>query len=107
MALLAAIPMAFIPAFFFSWFLYWLDRYEKEPLWLMLAAFGWGARRIAAPQDLDAAIAECLEHDGPFLLDVAVVAQENCFPMVPAGCGHHEVMLGESRWFVEDRPAGR
>ncbi len=42
MAILAAIPMAFIPAFFFSWFLYWLDRYEKEPRWLLLATFFWG-----------------------------------------------------------------
>lgn len=42
MALLAAIPMAFIPAFFFSWFLYWLDRYEKEPRWLLLITFFWG-----------------------------------------------------------------
>ncbi len=42
MAVLAAIPMAFIPAFFFSWFLYWLDRYEKEPRWLLLATFFWG-----------------------------------------------------------------
>lgn len=43
MAILAAIPMAFIPAFFFSWFLYWLDRYEKEPRWLLLLTFLWGA----------------------------------------------------------------
>jgi len=42
MALLVAIPMAFIPAFFFSWFLYWLDRYEKEPRWLLLITFFWG-----------------------------------------------------------------
>jgi RsiW-degrading membrane proteinase PrsW (M82 family) len=34
--------MAFIPAFFFSWFLYWLDRYEKEPRWLLLMTFFWG-----------------------------------------------------------------
>lgn len=42
MALFVAIPLAFIPAFFFSWFLYWLDRYEKEPRWLLLMAFFWG-----------------------------------------------------------------
>jgi len=42
MAVLAAIPMAFIPAFLFSWFLYWLDRYEKEPRWLLLMTFFWG-----------------------------------------------------------------
>jgi RsiW-degrading membrane proteinase PrsW (M82 family) len=42
MAFLAAIPMAFIPAFLFSWFIYWLDRYEKEPRWLLLMTFFWG-----------------------------------------------------------------
>jgi RsiW-degrading membrane proteinase PrsW (M82 family) len=42
MALLVAIPLAFIPAFFFSWFIYWLDRYEKEPRWLLIATFFWG-----------------------------------------------------------------
>lgn len=42
MAFLVAVPLAFIPAFFFSWFLYWLDRYEKEPRWLLLMAFFWG-----------------------------------------------------------------
>lgn len=42
MALLVAIPLAFIPAFFFSWFIYWLDRYEKEPRWLLLLTFFWG-----------------------------------------------------------------
>lgn len=42
MAVLVAIPMAFIPAFLFSWFLYWLDRYEKEPRWLLLITFFWG-----------------------------------------------------------------
>lgn len=42
MALLVAVPLAFIPAFFFSWFIYWLDRYEKEPRWLLFMAFFWG-----------------------------------------------------------------
>ena len=66
-------------------------------------AFGWGARRVERPQDLDDALAECLAHPGPFFLDVVVAAQENCFPMMPAGRGHHEVMLGEGRWY-EERP---
>jgi len=32
-----------IPMFFYAWFLYHLDRYEKEPLPLIGAMFGWGA----------------------------------------------------------------
>ncbi|MDA7417515.1 biosynthetic-type acetolactate synthase large subunit [Xenophilus arseniciresistens] len=65
-------------------------------------AFGWGARRVSEPAELEAALAECLAWDGPFFLDVQVAAQENCFPMMPAGVGHHRIMLGKDRWYVED-----
>ncbi len=43
MALLASFFFAFIPAFFMAAIIYWLDRYEKEPLILLGAAFFWGA----------------------------------------------------------------
>ncbi|MBO9513129.1 MAG: biosynthetic-type acetolactate synthase large subunit [Variovorax sp.] len=62
-------------------------------------AFGWGARRVADPRELDDAIAECLAWEGPFFLDVQVAPQENCFPMIPSGAGHHEVMLAKDRWY--------
>ncbi len=62
-------------------------------------AFGWGARRIARPQELDEALAECLAAEGPFFLDACVAAQENCYPMIPAGCGHQEIMVGDGRWY--------
>ena len=32
-----------IPAAVYGWFVYWLDQHEKEPLWLLILAFGWGA----------------------------------------------------------------
>lgn len=62
-------------------------------------AFGWGARSVSSPDELDEAIAECLAYEGPFFLDVQVSAQENCFPMIPAGCGHHQIMLRADRWY--------
>ena len=65
--------------------------------------FGWAARRIDSPAEVDAALAECLAHDGPFLLDARVAAQENCYPMMPAGRGHHEIMLGDGRWYEATR----
>jgi acetolactate synthase I/II/III large subunit len=75
---------------------------EALPDFVALArAFGWGARRVEDRADLEGALAECLAHDGPFFLDVAVAAQENCFPMIPAGRGHHEVMLSETDWYAE------
>ncbi len=63
-------------------------------------AFGWHARQVSDPTELRTAMAECLAHPGPYLLDVVVTAQENCYPMIPAGCGHHEVMLGDERWYA-------
>ncbi|KDC18560.1 biosynthetic-type acetolactate synthase large subunit [Bordetella bronchiseptica] len=64
-------------------------------------AFGWGAARVERPHDLDAALAACLEHPGPYFLDVAVAEQENCFPMMPAGHGHHRMMLADGQWYEE------
>src|SRR5512141_1588163 len=43
MALLVSLLFAFVPAFFMAIVIYWLDRYEKEPLALLGAAFIWGA----------------------------------------------------------------
>ncbi|MDR6454097.1 biosynthetic-type acetolactate synthase large subunit [Variovorax paradoxus] len=75
---------------------------EALPDFVALAkAFGWGARRVSDPAALEAALAECLASEGPFFLDVQVAAQENCFPMMPAGCGHHRVMLSKDRWYEE------
>ncbi|VTU34766.1 biosynthetic-type acetolactate synthase large subunit [Variovorax sp. PBL-E5] len=76
---------------------------EALPDFVALAkAFGWGARRVSDPAELDAALAECLAYEGPFFLDVQVAAQENCFPMMPSGQGHHRVMLGKDRWYEGD-----
>jgi acetolactate synthase-1/2/3 large subunit len=76
---------------------------EALPDFVALAkAFGWGARCVSDPGELPAALGECLAHDGPFFLDVRVAAQENCFPMMPSGQGHHRVMLGKDRWYEGD-----
>lgn len=73
---------------------------EALPDFVALAhAFGWQARRVTRCESLDAALAECLASDGPFLLDVVVEQAENCFPMIPAGSGHHEVMLSKNHTY--------
>ncbi len=43
MAFAASLFFAFVPAFLMAAIIYWLDRYEKEPLILLGAAFFWGA----------------------------------------------------------------
>lgn len=76
---------------------------DSLPDFVALArAFGWEAERVDDPAELDAALARCLAAQGPYFLDVAVLAQENCFPMMPAGYGHQQVMLSEDNWYVED-----
>jgi acetolactate synthase-1/2/3 large subunit len=65
----------------------------------LAAAFGWQAARVTHPSELDAALKTCLESSGPYLLDVAVLATENCFPMIASGAGHHEIMLSEERMY--------
>ncbi|WP_020654090.1 biosynthetic-type acetolactate synthase large subunit [Massilia niastensis] len=74
--------------------------HEALPDFVALAhAFGWKARRVEHACDLEAAMRECLSSDGPYLLDVVVEQTENCFPMIPAGHGHHDIMLAKDRWF--------
>jgi RsiW-degrading membrane proteinase PrsW (M82 family) len=43
MPFLGALLLAFVPAFLMAAFIYWLDRYEKEPVIMLGAAFLWGA----------------------------------------------------------------
>jgi acetolactate synthase-1/2/3 large subunit len=76
---------------------------EALPDFVALAkAFGWGALRIDQPSELENALRQCMDHPGPFFLDVRVAEQENCFPMIPAGRGHHEVMLSATVWYEDE-----
>jgi RsiW-degrading membrane proteinase PrsW (M82 family) len=43
MIVIASIFLGVVPALFYAWFVYWLDRYEKEPLLLVGGVFLWGA----------------------------------------------------------------
>lgn len=78
---------------------------EALPDFVALAkAFGWQSRVVERREELDEALAECLASDGPFFLDVRVAAEENCFPMIQTGCGHHEMLLGKGRPYQERPP---
>ena len=70
---------------------------DALPDFTMVArGFGWQARRVDRRDELDDALRECLDSDGPFFLDVRVAAEENCLPMIPAGCGHDQMLLPAS-----------
>jgi acetolactate synthase-1/2/3 large subunit len=57
-------------------------------------AFGAVGLRAEKPDDVDRVIKEMLAVDRPVLVDVAVDQLENCFPMIPSGAAHNEMLLG-------------
>ncbi|MGD8310766.1 MAG: acetolactate synthase 3 large subunit [Chromatiales bacterium] len=70
---------------------------ESLPDFVKLAeAFGAKGIHCADPADLDDAIREMLAHDGPVIFDCLVERHENCFPMIPSGKAHNEMLLGEA-----------
>jgi acetolactate synthase-1/2/3 large subunit len=67
---------------------------ESLPDFVQLAeAFGWKGIRIEGMQELDAGIAEMLAYDGPVMVDCRVAKLANCFPMIPSGAAHTEMLL--------------
>ena len=70
---------------------------EALPDFVKLAeAFGCKGICISDPKDLDDAIMEMIEYDGPVIFDCLVEKHENCFPMIPSGKAHNEMLLGEA-----------
>jgi acetolactate synthase I/II/III large subunit len=60
-------------------------------------AYGGIGIRADKPGDLDDAIVAMLKapSDKPVIFDCRVAALANCFPMIPSGKAHHEMLLGE------------
>ncbi|MEM5469353.1 acetolactate synthase 3 large subunit [Celeribacter marinus] len=70
---------------------------ESLPDFVKLAeAFGAKGIRCSDPKDLDDAIMEMINYDGPVIFDCLVEKHENCFPMIPSGKPHNEMLLGEA-----------
>ena len=58
--------------------------------------------RCQKPADLDRAIKEMIEVDKPVLFDCVVDPKENCFPMIPSGRAHNEMLLGDAGVSVDE-----
>ncbi|SFD78248.1 acetolactate synthase, large subunit [Sulfitobacter brevis] len=70
---------------------------EALPDFVKLAeAFGAKGIRCSDPDDLDDAIMEMLNYDGPVIFDCLVEKHENCYPMIPSGKAHNEMLLGDA-----------
>jgi acetolactate synthase-1/2/3 large subunit len=58
--------------------------------------------RCERPGDLDAAIREMIDVNKAVIFDCVVDPAENCFPMIPSGRAHNEMLLGDSALSVEE-----
>ncbi|GAB5471478.1 MAG: acetolactate synthase 3 large subunit [Rhodospirillales bacterium] len=68
---------------------------ESLPDFAKLAeAFGAVGIVCDDPADLDDKIMEMIETPKPVVFDCRVTADENCFPMIPSGAAHYEMLLG-------------
>ena len=59
-------------------------------------AYGWKGIRIEKRDALDDGIAAMLDHDGPVIVDCRVAKLANCFPMIPSGAAHTDMILQSS-----------
>ena len=67
---------------------------EALPDFVKLAeAYGAKGVRCDDPAKLDDAIREMIDHPGPVIFDCIVAKEENCFPMIPSGKAHNEMIL--------------
>jgi len=53
--------------------------------------------RVEKPGDLDAVITKMIETPGPVIVDCVVDKEENCFPMIPSGKAHNEMILSSEQ----------
>jgi acetolactate synthase-1/2/3 large subunit len=67
---------------------------ESMPDFVKLAeAYGGVGMRCSKPSELDAAITEMINCDQPVIFDCNVATLANCFPMIPSGKAHNEMLL--------------
>jgi len=68
---------------------------EALPDFVKLAeAYGCKGIKAENPNELDIKIKEMINHNGPVIFDCQVDPSENCFPMIPSGKPHNQMILG-------------
>jgi acetolactate synthase-1/2/3 large subunit len=71
---------------------------EALPDFVKLAeAYGCVGLYADKPSELDAKIMEMIEVNRPVLFDVRVDPKENCYPMIPSGAAHNEMILSDAQ----------
>ena len=59
-------------------------------------AYGSHGIRCSDPNELDAKIMEMIDTPRPVIFDCLVSKEENCFPMIPSGKAHNEMILADT-----------
>jgi len=54
----------------------------------------WVGLRATKAEEVDDVIQEMISIDRPVIADIWVDQKENCFPMIPSGAAHNEMLLG-------------
>jgi acetolactate synthase-1/2/3 large subunit len=81
---------------------------EALPDFVKLAeAYGAVGLRAQTPGELDAKIQEMIAVKRPVLFDVRVDPKENCYPMIPSGAAHDEMILSDSEGEPEVSEEGK
>ena len=69
---------------------------DSLPDFIKLAeSFGIKGIRAEKMNELQDVIDQMLGHDGPVLADICVAKEENCFPMIPSGSAHYDMILNK------------
>jgi acetolactate synthase I/II/III large subunit len=70
------------------------ETYLLNPDFIKVAeGFGIKGKKVIERPELDAAVQEMLDFNGPYLLEVSIEKEDNVFPMVPTGASVSEVIL--------------
>ncbi|MGB3752628.1 MAG: biosynthetic-type acetolactate synthase large subunit [Parerythrobacter sp.] len=80
---------------------------DSLPDFVALAeAYGWKGLRIEDEANLNAGIEAMLAHDGPVMVDCHVAKDANCYPMIPSGAAHTDMILhGDEVYEIMDDEA--
>lgn len=70
-------------------------------------AYGALGLRVIDPSQLDTTIQTMIDHPGPVIVDCVVDKLENCYPMIPSGAAHDEMILPDAEQSTEVSEAGR
>jgi len=69
---------------------------ESLPDFVKLAeAFGATGIRVTDVSELEDGLKRMIETPGPVIFDCCVTKDENCFPMIPSGAAHYDMILSK------------